>query len=75
MIRTLFISFLTLLLVACATAADRAAQQTEMARAVNAAVADRHYKITITQAYPQRGGSVNVSRDFFLEVKGDTLVS
>ena len=63
------------LLMACATAAERAARQTETANAVRAALADRHYRLTITQAYPRRGGSVNVSRDFFLEVKGDTLVS
>lgn len=75
MIRTILGSILTLLLMACATTAERAARQAETASVVNAAVADRHYKITITQAYPQRGGSVNVSRDFFLEVKGDTLVS
>ena len=63
------------LLSGCASSAERAASAAEHAQKVMSALADRHYKITITQAYPQRGGSVNVSRDFFLEVKGDTLVS
>ena len=75
MIRVFLGSILTFLLMACATTAERVARQAETASAVNAALADRHYKITITQAYPQRGGNVNVSHDFFLEVKGDTLVS
>ncbi len=75
MVRTILGSILALLLMACATTAERAARQAETASAVRAALADRHYKITITQAYPLRGGNVNVSRDFFLEVKGDTLVS
>ena len=75
MVRTILGGILTLLLMACATTAERAARQAETASAVRAALADRHYKITITQAYPLRGGSVNVSRDFYLEVRGDTLVS
>jgi hypothetical protein len=66
---------LSLLLLGCATAAERTARQTETATAVNAALADRHYRISITTAYPTTGGSVNVSRDFTLEVKGDTLLS
>ena len=64
-----------LLLMACATAAERAIRQAETATAVNAALTDRHYRISITTVYPKTGGSVNVSRDFFLEVKGDTLLS
>lgn len=63
------------LFTGCATPADRAVEQTERTGKVAAALGDRHYKIVVTMMNPLRGGSRQVSPEFFLEVKGDTLVS
>ncbi len=35
----------------------------------------KHYKIDVTMMYPQRGGAENVSSNWSLEVKGDTMIS
>ena len=65
----------TVLLVGCATKAERAAQLAEQGRMVAAALQQRHYSIDIQQMTPRQGGLRTVSYGFSLEVKGDTLVS
>lgn len=66
---------LALLLAACATKAERAAQLARTQEMVAKALADRHYKITVQTMTPRRGGSRPVTPDFMLEVRGDTLAS
>lgn len=62
---------------ACSTLtnAERAERDAKKAQAVEKALAERHYKVEINMMNPRRGRAVNVSPDFSLEVKGDTLVS
>lgn len=73
--------FLVLLFVvvvaACSTLkpAEKAEQQAKMAQAVAQALAERHYKVSVNMMFPRRGKPQNISPDFSLEVKGDTLVS
>lgn len=57
------------------TSAERAERDAKTAQAVEKALAERHYKVEVSMMNPRRGRSVNVSPDFSLEVKGDTLVS
>ncbi len=57
------------------TSAERAEREAKTAQAVEKALAERHYKVEISMMNPRRGRAVNVSPDFSLEVKGDTLVS
>lgn len=64
-----------LLLAACATSAERAEQAARMAVAVDQALASRHYKVSVQTMHPRRGRIVNVTSDYSLEVRGDTLVS
>ena len=75
--KSIMIILLALLMVACSTLtpAEKAERQAKMALAVEKALAERHYKVEIVMMYPNNGRAVNVSSDFSLEVKGDTLVS
>ena len=57
------------------TSAEKAERKAKTAQAVEKALAERHYKVEISMMNPRRGTAVNVSPDFSLEVKGDTLVS
>ena len=61
------------LLMACSTMtkAEREAKEAEQARMVKEALDKRHYKIDINMRF----GSKNVTSNWSLEVKGDTLVS
>ncbi len=63
------------LMTGCATSAEKMARQAEVAAQVKEALQARHYKIDVHMMYPRRGSSVNVSSNYSLEVKGDTLVS
>ena len=65
------------LLMACSTMtkAEREAKKAEQARMVKEALDKRHYKIDINMMYARRFGSKNVTSNWSLEVKGDTLVS
>ena len=67
----------TIAFAACSslTSAEKAERDAKKAQAVEKALAERRYKVEISMMNPRRGGSVNVSPDFSLEVKGDTLVS
>ena len=67
----------TIALAACSslTSAEKAERDAKTAQAVEKALVKRHYKVEISMMNPRRGRAVNVSPDFSLEVKGDTLVS
>ena len=76
MVKTFFFGLVSLLLLsACVTKEERAAQLAETMQRVSRSVADQHYKIDVQSMSPSRGGHRQVSYGFFLEVKGDTLVS
>lgn len=66
-----------LTLVACSTLTpeEKEARKVARAQAVEKALADRHYSIDVQMMYPQRGPAKNISGNYSLEVKGDTLVS
>lgn len=59
----------------CATTADRAEARKQMAQQVEQALADRHFSISVDMMYPRRGRTVNLTTDYSLEVRGDTLIS
>lgn len=61
------------ILTACSTMT--AAERAEKALAVERALASRHYVVDVQMMYPRRGRAVNVTSNYSLEVKGDTLVS
>ena len=65
------------LLMACSTMtkAERKAKEAGQAKLVNEALDKRNYKIDINMMYARRFGAKNVTSDWSLEVKGDTLVS
>ncbi len=67
----------TIAIAACSslTSAEKAERDAKTAQTVEKALAERHYKVVISMMNPRRGRAVNVSPDFSLEVKGDTLVS
>lgn len=64
-------------LVACSslTSAEKAERDAKTAQAVEKALTERQYTVSIQMMYPRGGKTVNVSPDFSLQVKGDTLVS
>lgn len=61
------------LLTACSTMT--AAERAEKALAVERALASRHYVVDVQMMYPRSGRAVNVSSNYSLEIKGDTVVS
>ncbi len=69
----ILLSLALVLLAGCAsmTPAERAAK----AQQVRTALDNRHYKVDVQMMFPRRGPSKNVTSDWSLEVKGDTLVS
>ena len=75
--KKILIILLTAALAACSslTPAEKAERQARIARAVEKALAERHYTVNIVMMYPTRGKAVNVAHDYSLEVRGDTLVS
>lgn len=74
---TVIVILMIWLTTACGslTPAEKAERQTKVALAVEKALSERHYKVGIIMMFPNRGQAVNVSPDFSLEVKGDTLIS
>ena len=64
-----------LMLLGCATSAEKLAQQQKTANAVIEAMSGRHYKIDVESAYPSRGKMLSLSWGFSLEIKGDTIIS
>lgn len=68
---------MAIVMIGCSslTSAEKAERRERMAQAVEKALSERHYKVEISTMNPRRGKTINVSPDFSLEVKGDTLVS
>lgn len=75
--KSIIVMMMALLMVACSTLtpAEKAERQAKMAQAVEKALAERHYKVGVSMMFPSRGKAMNVSPDYSLEVKGDTLIS
>ena len=75
--RTYGIVFVALMLLTmgCATSQQRAEQNVATQKAVTEALANRHLRIDVSSMHPTRYSSRTVSYGFFLELKGDTLVS
>lgn len=71
---TIFLILATMLM-GCATTAEKREREARTAAQVTEALANRHYSIRVLMMYPRRSGAVNVTSDYSLEVKGDTLVS
>ncbi len=51
------------------------AQRQALQHAVQDSLMSKHYTIDVNMMYPQRGMAQNVTSDWSLEVRGDTLVS
>jgi len=64
---------LTMAVVACSTLTP--AEKEEQARKVNAALDERSYEIEIQMVYPFRGPAKNVTSDWSIRVRNDTLYS
>lgn len=77
MMKKCFLILSVMACVACSslTPAERAERAARHAALVEKALADRHYTINIQMMYPQRGPARNVTSNYSLEVKGDTLIS
>ncbi len=77
MMKKCFLILAVMACVACSslTPAERAERAARHAALVEKALADRHYTINIQMMYPQRGPARNVTSNYSLEVKGDTLIS
>lgn len=63
------------LLVACATPQQRAERQQQKAAETALAIDSMRLHIDVTMMNTLRYGSRNVTSDFYLELRGDTLVS
>ena len=66
---------LVAMLTGCATSAERLERQAREAAMVEEALQNRRYTIDIHMMHPLRGRAVNVTSNYSVEVKGDTLVS
>ena len=66
---------LVAMLTGCATSAERLERQAREAAMVKEALQNRRYTIDIHMMHPLRGRAVNVTSNYSVEVKGDTLVS
>ena len=62
-------------LAGCATTAERMEREAQTAAQVSEALASRHYTINVLMMYPQRGRAVNLTTNYSVEVKGDSLIS
>jgi len=69
----IFVAATAFMLAACHTLTPE--EKAQHAEQVQTALADRHFKIGVRSAYPRRGGMINVTSDFFLEVSGDSVYS
>ena len=65
----------SVMLCGCATPAERAVREAELAKRVTAALAERNYKIGVSTMVPHRGISQNVSFGYSVEVRNDSLIS
>lgn len=67
--------YFVLTLVSCATLQERAERKEQMKKAVAEAVATMQMHIDITSMNTMRYGSRTVTSDFYLELKGDSVIS
>jgi hypothetical protein len=73
---TLFFACSALVMLSgCSITKERAARAAEEAAKIEAALAQRQYKISVNRMYPMRGSSKNVSYGYSVEVRNDTLIS
>ena len=73
--RLLFFLISIALLSGCTTVNQRAERREQTARMVEQAVSQRRLMVTIRSMQTQRYGSHQVSSDFYLKLRGDTLDS
>lgn len=73
--KKLCIVILGVLLIGCATQQERQRSKALTRIAVAEAISKRHLHIEIRSMLTQRYGSRNVTPDFFIELRGDTLQS
>ena len=68
---------ISLVMSSCSTLtnAEKAEREAQKTQSVEKALAERQYAIEIHMMYPRHGMAVNVTPDYSLQVKGDTLVS
>lgn len=59
---------------ACATAGSQE-RRAQVAAQVEQALTERHYTIDIDMMYPLRGRAVNVTSNYSLEIRNDSLIS
>jgi hypothetical protein len=71
----LILLFFLLAFVSCATLQERTERKEQMKREVVEAVATKQMHIDITSMNTLRYGSRTVTPDFYLELKGDTVIS
>ena len=74
--RTYVIVFVAIMLLTMGCATSQLAEQNAATqKAVTEALTNRHFHINVSSMHPTRYSSRTVSYGFFLELKGDTLVS
>jgi hypothetical protein len=73
--RQLIIFFAAVLMSACMTSAERAQRLDEKARKVAQALTESRFTVLIHNMNTQRYGAHNVTSDFYLKLRGDTLES
>lgn len=68
---------ISLIMAACSSlsSTERAERAAKVAQSVEKALAGRRYTVSINTMFPRNGRVVNVSPDYSVKVKGDTLVS
>lgn len=71
----MIVAMIVAMLTGCATSAEKLERQAREAAFVEEALQNRHYTIDINMMHPLRGRAVNVTSNYSVEVRGDTLVS
>ena len=68
---------LVLVVVSCSTltSAERAEREAKIEKAVEKMLAERRYTVDVSMMYPKSGRAQNVTSNYSLEVRGDSLVS
>ena len=68
---------LSLVVFSCSTltSVERAEREARIERAVAKMLAEHRYAVNVNMMYPRNGRAQNVTSDYSLEVKGDSLVS
>ena len=68
---------LSLAVFSCSTltSAERAEREAKIERAVAKMLAEHRYAVTVNMMFPRNGRAQNVTSDYSLEVRGDSLVS